>query len=64
MLARRTFIVRVYAGEREPIVEDVDSGESVRAPDLDSIGAEIERRLDQPGSDVPNAAADRVRKAP
>jgi hypothetical protein len=45
MLERRTFIVRIHAGVREPIVEDVTHGESVRLPDLDAIGAEIERRL-------------------
>lgn len=53
MLARRTFIVRVHTGAGEPIVEDVDSGERVRLPDLNSIGAEIERRLDQPERDAP-----------
>ena len=56
MLARRTFIVRVHAETREPIVEDVNSGERVRLPNLDSIGAEIKRRVEQRESYTPTTS--------
>jgi len=45
MLERRTFIVRVYAPDDLPIVEDAQTGELVRLPDLTSIADEIRRRL-------------------
>ena len=55
MVERRTFIVRVHA-DGPPIVEDVATGERVRLPDLASLAAEIERRLERPAGDAAPAA--------
>jgi hypothetical protein len=56
MSERRTFIVRVYAHDELPILEDVATGELVRLPGLRSIPDELTRRLKEITAD---AAAER-----
>ena len=63
MLERRTFIVRVHMPAHVPIVEDVSTGKRVRLPDLASVGAEIERRLDR-DDPHPHAGGDDDRTKP
>jgi hypothetical protein len=57
-LPRRTFVVRVRAGDRWVVLEDVQTGDRARLPDLSAVEGQIRAWL----AELPEATVSALRE--